>query len=341
MERYLDRVPMPRTITELRHAEYNFHCAFVNVPGAVVEASLMRWNASQRAPWPRAELSAVVARTRVYLRRRAPFRRLNMDYYPKTAKEAEELMAAGVHPTKIRTPDGQINNCAMAHGLPESDCQVCDGTCPDRSRFVAELPRPPSPEDLEITRQTLESPSLCSAPQVSFGRCYPLPEYEPPVSPVEFVKVGDSEPVRVSSAPEPSPLVAGVKFVKVAEAPLVGGGKVQFGSLRPRPDIDHQQASDLLAAGVAIEGRKGIGGDGIWQTVLPGRPVASGWEYRRKAEPKGPQSELSRARQLLTELELAVRRFLLHGTWVTRDELGNAQANACRYLYPPTLDEPE
>ena len=34
-----------------------------------------------------------------------------------------------------RTPDGCINNCALANLEHERDCQVCHGTCPDRLRF--------------------------------------------------------------------------------------------------------------------------------------------------------------------------------------------------------------
>ena len=30
-----------------------------------------------------------------------------------------------------RTPDGTINNCAVANGEPSSECQMCEGACPD------------------------------------------------------------------------------------------------------------------------------------------------------------------------------------------------------------------
>jgi len=30
---------------------------------------------------------------------------------------------------------GYINNCALANGDEEGNCQVCDGTCPDRKKF--------------------------------------------------------------------------------------------------------------------------------------------------------------------------------------------------------------
>ena len=43
-----------------------------------------------------------------------------------------------------RTPDGNINNCQMAWSGKELDnegraCQICDGTCPDRVRLLAEM----------------------------------------------------------------------------------------------------------------------------------------------------------------------------------------------------------
>jgi hypothetical protein len=31
-----------------------------------------------------------------------------------------------------RTPEGHINNCAVANGCPEAECQVCSGKCPNR-----------------------------------------------------------------------------------------------------------------------------------------------------------------------------------------------------------------
>jgi hypothetical protein len=30
-----------------------------------------------------------------------------------------------------RTPDGAINNCALANGDTEANCQICSGSCPD------------------------------------------------------------------------------------------------------------------------------------------------------------------------------------------------------------------
>lgn len=34
-----------------------------------------------------------------------------------------------------RTPDGHINNCALANGDERKNCQVCKEQCPDRARF--------------------------------------------------------------------------------------------------------------------------------------------------------------------------------------------------------------
>jgi hypothetical protein len=34
-----------------------------------------------------------------------------------------------------RTPDGHINNCALHNGDLESNCQICNGTCPDKERY--------------------------------------------------------------------------------------------------------------------------------------------------------------------------------------------------------------
>lgn len=42
-------------------------------------------------------------------------------------------------PQHERTPGGDINNCALANGEQERDCQVCGGACPDRARFTGPL----------------------------------------------------------------------------------------------------------------------------------------------------------------------------------------------------------
>jgi hypothetical protein len=39
-------------------------------------------------------------------------------------------------PVFPRTTNGNINNCALANGDFESNCQICGGSCPDRGRFV-------------------------------------------------------------------------------------------------------------------------------------------------------------------------------------------------------------
>lgn len=47
----------------------------------------------------------------------------------------EEVLAAEEPEDLPRCPDGTINNCALANGHSESECQMCDGRCPDRGRF--------------------------------------------------------------------------------------------------------------------------------------------------------------------------------------------------------------
>lgn len=34
-----------------------------------------------------------------------------------------------------RTPDGHINNCALACGYPQKECQMCKGECPDVAKY--------------------------------------------------------------------------------------------------------------------------------------------------------------------------------------------------------------
>ena len=42
-----------------------------------------------------------------------------------------------------RTPDGDINNCALANGETSDTCQMCKGDCPDKDRvFPIRLPKP-------------------------------------------------------------------------------------------------------------------------------------------------------------------------------------------------------
>lgn len=53
--------------------------------------------------------------------------------------DVEREQAMGTAPLQ-RTPEGHINNCAVANGAVESSCQVCGGRCPDRP--VQEPPAP-------------------------------------------------------------------------------------------------------------------------------------------------------------------------------------------------------
>lgn len=41
-----------------------------------------------------------------------------------------------VSPRFERTPNGTINNCALANHGDERSCQICRGQCPDRQRFA-------------------------------------------------------------------------------------------------------------------------------------------------------------------------------------------------------------
>lgn len=50
------------------------------------------------------------------------------------------ILAEGKGPKALtdglpRTPDGRVDNCSLANGEREGDCQVCGGACPDRSRY--------------------------------------------------------------------------------------------------------------------------------------------------------------------------------------------------------------
>ena len=50
------------------------------------------------------------------------------------------------HWTKVRTPDGDINNCSAAWGEDPGKCQMCTGTCPDQERLIG-LGKWPDKED--------------------------------------------------------------------------------------------------------------------------------------------------------------------------------------------------
>lgn len=46
-----------------------------------------------------------------------------------------KMGVAYLDPTLLRTPEGHINNCGLAFGAPEDECQICRGVCPDRDKF--------------------------------------------------------------------------------------------------------------------------------------------------------------------------------------------------------------
>lgn len=48
---------------------------------------------------------------------------------------ARAIESAGLPATLIRTPHGAINNCAIAAGYDERECQICGGACPDKGRY--------------------------------------------------------------------------------------------------------------------------------------------------------------------------------------------------------------
>lgn len=48
---------------------------------------------------------------------------------------AERQAIEAEAPLLPRTPEGDINNCAIANGESESTCQMCRASCPDRARF--------------------------------------------------------------------------------------------------------------------------------------------------------------------------------------------------------------
>jgi hypothetical protein len=61
---------------------------------------------------------------------------------PWDEKEKEESeRPAPLSPSELealpRNDDGHINNCALAHGEKEGECQVCKGNCPDRKVFAS------------------------------------------------------------------------------------------------------------------------------------------------------------------------------------------------------------
>ncbi len=59
-------------------------------------------------------------------------------------------------PLFVRLDDGSINNCSLANGEPEKDCQICHGTCPDRALFARALETGDSVETSRKLQQALE-----------------------------------------------------------------------------------------------------------------------------------------------------------------------------------------
>lgn len=52
--------------------------------------------------------------------------------------EEVSSQTAWANPLLPRAPDGYINNCALANGHEESECQMCQNACPDHERFAME-----------------------------------------------------------------------------------------------------------------------------------------------------------------------------------------------------------
>lgn len=48
---------------------------------------------------------------------------------------AEAICRAGLPATTIRAPNGTVNNCSLAVGDNERECQICGGACPDKARY--------------------------------------------------------------------------------------------------------------------------------------------------------------------------------------------------------------
>jgi hypothetical protein len=52
-----------------------------------------------------------------------------------SAVDAVTIIRALLKSTSLeRTPNGHINNCAIANGSPQSECQMCAGDCPDTTK---------------------------------------------------------------------------------------------------------------------------------------------------------------------------------------------------------------
>ena len=54
----------------------------------------------------------------------------------KVRERKERGTNPSLPPVMLRTPEGQINNCSLANGDAEANCQICGGNCPDRDLFT-------------------------------------------------------------------------------------------------------------------------------------------------------------------------------------------------------------
>jgi hypothetical protein len=50
-------------------------------------------------------------------------------------RERQDRADDNIPVVMLRAPDGHINNCSLANGEAEEDCQICGGNCPDRELF--------------------------------------------------------------------------------------------------------------------------------------------------------------------------------------------------------------
>lgn len=53
----------------------------------------------------------------------------------KVREYAERAANPSLPPVMLRTPEGHINNCSLANGDAEKNCQICGGNCPDKDLF--------------------------------------------------------------------------------------------------------------------------------------------------------------------------------------------------------------
>ena len=61
----------------------------------------------------------------------------NSQWCPNKSKIATFIpLVAGFKRALPRLPDGSINNCALANGDDEVNCQMCQNSCPDHAKFA-------------------------------------------------------------------------------------------------------------------------------------------------------------------------------------------------------------